>query len=118
MSFNVRIFAYTGIAPVLQPQVVQKSDDSVFVLRDPYLTGQKLVSNGATPVPSNPMPAGTRVARVEVDDGQTIRYEVIAGANSGNNARAPSTTSPTLSGRELVWMSDGAIFSFVDASAV
>lgn len=115
MTFSVRIFAYTGIAPVLQPQVVQKADDSVFVLRDPYLQGAKLTSNGATPVPSFAMPKGTRVLRVEVDDGNTIRYEVLSGANA---AGVPGTASPALSGRELVWMADGAVFSFVDASAV
>lgn len=113
MAFNVRCFAYTGIAPVLQPQVVQKSDDSVFVLRDPYLQGAKLVSNGLTPVPSFAMPKGTRVLRVEVDDGNTIRYEVLSGANV---AGVPSANSPALSGRDLVWMADGAIFSFIDAA--
>lgn len=117
MTFKVRLFAYSGIAPVLQPQTVQQSNDSVFVLRDPYLAGQALQSNGVTPVVSAAMPAGTRVVRVEVDDGNTIRYEVIAGANSGGGARAAGVNSPALSGRDLVWMSDGAIFQFVDQAA-
>lgn len=113
MTFNVRIFAYPGIVAAIQPQVVQQSADSVFMLRDPYLTGQKLVSNGATEVASTPLPTGTRVLRVEVDDSNTIRYEVRMGANQ----RAASTNSPTLSGRELVFVSDGAVFAFVDAAA-
>jgi hypothetical protein len=90
----------------------------VFMLRDPYIgPAQKLQSNGATPVPSVPLPTGTKLLRVEVDDGNTIRYEMQMGANSGANVRQPSTNSPTLSGREILFASDGAVFSFVDASA-
>lgn len=114
MAFSVRIFAYSGIVSALQPQVVQKSTDSVYMLRDPYISGQKLASNGANEVTSAPLPAGTRILRVEVDDGNTIRYEMKSGAASG---RAASTNSPTLSGRDVLFASDGAIFSFVDAAA-
>lgn len=113
MSFNVRIFAYPGIVAAIQPQIVQQSADSVFMLRDPYLTGQKLASNGATEVASAVMPKGTKLLRVEVDDGNTIRYEV----RMGPNVRTASTNSPTLSGREIVFVSEGAIFAFVDAAA-
>ena len=113
MSFNVRIFAYPGIVAAIQPQIVQQSADSVFMLRDPYIAGQKLASNGATEVASTPLPAGTKLLRVEVDDGSTIRYEVRMGANQ----RSASTNSPTLSGREIIFVSDGAVFAFVDAAA-
>lgn len=118
MAFNVRIFAYTGIVTAIQPQVIQQSADSVFMLRDPYISGQKLASNGATPVYSAALPAGTRMLRVEVDDGNEIRYEIQMGANAGVGARPPSTTSPILSGRDIIFASDGAVFGFVDASAV
>lgn len=113
MPFNVRIFAYPGIVAALQPQIVQQSGDSVFLLRDPYIAGQKLASNGATEVASTPLPAGTKLLRVEVDDGNAIRYEIRMGAN----VRLASTNSPTLSGREIVFASDNAVFAFVDASA-
>lgn len=117
MTFAVRIFAYPGIVAAIQPQIVQQSADSVFMLRDPYLAGQKLTSNGATQVSSAALPTGTKLLRVEVDDGNTIRYEMQMGANSGANVRAASTNSPTLSGREILFASDNAVFSFVDASA-
>ena len=113
MTFNVRIFAYPGVVAAIQPQVVQQSADSVFMLRDPYISGQKLVSNGATEVASTALPKGTKLLRVEVDDANTIRYEV----RMGPNARVASTNSPTLSGREIIFASDGAVFAFVDASA-
>jgi hypothetical protein len=113
MSFNVRIFAYGGIVAALQPQVVQQSADSVFLLRDPYIVGYKEASNGATEVAFPALPAGTKLLRVEVDDGNAIRYEVRMGANQ----RVASTNSPTLSGREIIYASDGAVFAFVDAAA-
>jgi hypothetical protein len=114
MTFSVRIFAYSGIVAALQPQTVQASSDSVYMLRDPYISGQKLTSNGATEVASVALPAGTKILRVEVDDGNTIRYEIRAG---GNN-RVASTDSPALSGREILYAADGAVFAFCDASAV
>lgn len=115
MAFNVRIFAYPGIVAALQSQVVQQSTDSVFLLRDPYISGQKLFSSGATPVPSTALPPNTKFIHVEVDDGNTIRYEIQMGAAA---ARAPSTNSPSLSGKNLIFASEGAVFSFVDAASV
>lgn len=114
MSFNVRIFAYSGIVPAVQPRVTQMSTDSVFMLIEPYTQGQKQASNGATEVAFSPVPAGTKLIRVEVDDGNTIRYEVRMGANT----RTAGTNSPTLSGRDIIPVSDGAVFAFVDSSAV
>jgi hypothetical protein len=115
MAFFVRIFSYSGVVAALQPQVVQQSADSVFMLRDPYtFVCPKLQSNGATEVASPPLPAGTKVLRVEVDDGATIRYEMRMGANN----RTAGTNSPALSGQNVIFASDGAVFAFVDAAAV
>lgn len=113
MTFAVRCFFYPGIVAAIQPQIVQQSTDSVFMLRDPYISGQKLTSNGATEVAATAAPAGTKLIRVEVDDGNTIRYEI----RMGGNVRVASTNSPTLSGREILFASDGAVFAFCDAAA-
>lgn len=113
MAFAVRIFTYPGIVAAIQPQIVQQSSDSVFMLRDPYIGGQKLTSNGATEVASTPLDTGTHVLRIEVDDGNTIRYEI----RMGPNTRPASTGSPSISGREIIFASAGAVFAFVDASA-
>ena len=118
MTFNVRVFCYPGVVPAVQPRQTQISADSVYMLIEPYTQGQKLASNGATPVSFTAVPAGTKLIRVEVDDGNTIRYEVQMGFNSGTNARTAGTASPALSGRDIIPVSDGAILQFVDASAV
>lgn len=112
MSFSVRIFSYQGIVAAIQPQIVQQSGDSVFMLRDPYISGQKLTSNGATPVAGTALPAKTAILRVEVEDGNTIRYEM----QMGGNVRQPSANSPALSGREVIFASAGAVFAFIDAA--
>lgn len=118
MSFNVRLFCYSGIVPAIRPREIQQAGDSVYMLIEPYMQAQKQASNGATPVYFSAVPNGTKLIRVEVDDGNTIRYEVQMGSNSGTNARAPSTTSPAMSGRDIIPVSDGAVLGFVDASAV
>lgn len=114
MTFSVRIYTYPGIVAAIQPQIVQQSGDSVFMLRDPYIGGQKLTSNGAVEVASAALDVGTHVLRVEIDDGCQIRYEI----RMGPNVRVASTLSPALSGREILFASAGAVFAFVDLSAV
>src|ERR1700721_2928938 len=115
MAFFARIFSYSGVVAALQPQVVQQSGDSVFMLRDPYtFVCPALQSNGAVEVASPPLPAGTKVLRVEVDDGATIRYEM----RMGSNTRTAGVNSPALSGQNVLFASDGAVFAFVDSSAV
>jgi hypothetical protein len=114
MSFSVRIFFYSGIVPALQPRVTQLSTDSVFMLIEPYMSGQKQASNGANEVAFTAAPTGAKLARIEVDDGNTIRYEV----RMGSNTRGAGTNSPALSGRDIIPVSDGAVFAFVDAASV
>lgn len=118
MTFNVRVYSYPGVVPAVQPRQTQISADSVYMLIEPYTVGQALASNGATPVPATAVPAGTKLLRVEVDDGNTIRYEILMGFNSGANARVPGHASPSLSGKDIIPVSDGAVFTFVDAAAV
>lgn len=112
MAFNVRIFFYTGIVPALQPRTTQLSTDSVFMLIEPYISGQKQTSNGTTEVAFTAAPTGSKVMRIEVDDGQTIRYEL----RQGSNTRTASANSPAMSGRDIMPVSDGAVFAFIDAA--
>lgn len=113
MAFNVRLFPYTGIVSVIAPQSVQMATDSVFVLREPYIDPpQKLASNGLNEVVFAALPAGTKICRIEIDDGATIRYEVRA---SGNK-RSANANSPSLSGKDLLYAAEGAVVAFIDAT--
>lgn len=114
MTFNVRIQAYKGVVTAPLNQVRQQSSDSVLLLSQPYLSAQKLPSNGAVPVAAAASPKGTKLLRVEVDDGDTIRYELEPNGN-GNQA---GTNSPSLSGINIIDCGEGWVFNFVDAAAV
>ena len=95
MAFRVRIFGYRGI--VQMPAILSRqfSADSVFTLEQPYEFAQNLLTTGAVAVQSAADPgARTKILRIEVDDGQTMRYEI----NPPGRNTAASTNSPRLSG--------------------
>jgi len=121
MSFTVRIFGHDGLSrmKVLGSGAGQLSTDSVFQLNQPYLWAQQLVTNGTTPVASAvaTTPAGktndpTDILRIEVPDGQAIRYEV----NPPNRSTVASANSPMLSGRDQIKFGAGWTISIIDAS--
>ena len=115
MSFDVRIYAYRGSKQV--PTVLQKQMQTNIeqVLAEPYEFGEKLTSNGATPVTSTPDTTHNevKILRVQVPDGQLIHYEVQPRANS---PRVVSTWSPIMSGNELFEFYPGYRFSFIEAT--
>jgi hypothetical protein len=96
MAFRVRLFGYRGIvqAPKVLPR--QLATDSVGMLVEPYEWAQNLLTTGAVAVSSvaQPIPDQTKLIRIEVDDGNTIRYEI----NPPGRTTAASTNSPRLSG--------------------
>jgi len=113
MSFNVRIAGYRGIQQLATVLPKQYSADSVYVLVEPSEFVQKLTSNGATVVSSSPdaSPA-TTLLRVEVADGNTIRYEI----GPSGSVRVPGDSSQSLSGKDQFFFAPGWVLSFVDAA--
>ena len=122
MAFNVRLFGHAGLTKMHVMNAHQLFTDSVFQLAQPYLWASgALQTNGATPVSytNNALPAGqtkdnTDILRVEIPDGQAIRYEI----NNGTRNVAPSVNSPRLEGNNQIKFGSGWQFSFIDASAV
>lgn len=118
MSFNVRIFTYRGTRQIHQVLVKQYNADSVFVLDEPYIASQLLVVNGATPVSSAPVANdGSTLLRIEVPDGQQIRYEINPNGPTASNARVAGNTSPRLSGFDNFQWGAGYSISIVDAAS-
>lgn len=120
MSFPVRIFGHAGLARMTVISAGQFSSDSVFQLTQPYLWTQLLVTNGATPVNSTvpALPAGmsldaTTILRIEVPDGQSIRYEV----NPPGRNIAAGSQSPILTGRDQIKWGQTFTLSIVDAAS-
>lgn len=121
MAFSVRIFGHDGLSrmKVLGSGAGQFSSDSVFQLNLPYLWAATLTTNGTTPVSSTvaPTPAGktqdpTDILRIEVPDGQAIRYEV----NPPNRSINASVNSPIMDGRNQIKFGAGWTISIIDAS--
>lgn len=114
MAFNVRIFGYRGLSQIPSALPKEFHADSVQALSEPYEFAQKLTSNGAAVITSTAdSTATTRCLRVEVADGQAIRYEV----GPSGTIRTPGDTSPILSGINVFEFSPGWLFKFVDAAS-
>jgi hypothetical protein len=119
MAFNVRLFGHAGLTRMKVLSAHQFSSDSVFQLAQPYLwaSGPLAASGAANNYTQTALPVGntrdlTDILRVEVPDGQSIRYEVNP---PGRNVVA-STNSPILTGRDQIKFGVGWQFSFIDAT--
>lgn len=122
MSFNLRIYGYSGLAQMHVSHMHQFNSQSVFMAEEPPVWSQVAVSNGATPVPmvANLSPGVKDIARVlgiEVPDGMQIRYELQILGPLASNARTPGNLSRRMSGFDFIAWSPGATFSFVDAAS-
>lgn len=120
MAFNCRIFAYQGIQqmPVVLPK--QFSSDSVFQVVEPYIWGALVsVSAAAVSTPASALAGDskTTMIRIEVPDGQTVRYEINP-PNRVGGAVVANTNSPSLSGKDYFYFSPGWTVSLIDASSL
>ena len=117
MAFTVRLFAYRGLRQIPQTNPTQFTSDTVFTDTEPYEYAQALVSNGAVPVSSAAVAAPDQTAywRIEVPDGQSIRYEINPPNRVGGVQNA-GPNSPILSGINRFEAHQGWTLSFIDAS--
>jgi hypothetical protein len=122
MAFAVRIFGHSGIVAM---KVVndsgQNHQDSVYQLSQPYVWTQTLsvgavaVSSAAVIVPVSGFSNDpTAVLRIEVPDGQAIRYEL----NPPGRTTVAGTLSPKMSGADQYQFGSQWTVSIVDASGL
>ena len=122
MAFNCRIYGHDGLVAM---KVIQDSGqnhtDSVYHLRQPYLWQQLLsvtasaISSTAVTVPvSGYSNDPTTIIRIEVPDGQTIRYEI----NGPNRTAVAGVNSPSLSGKDQFQFGAGYTISMIDAAGL
>lgn len=124
MSFNVRIMGHDGlVAMKVINDSGQQHSDSVYQLRQPYLWEQTISVSGAavsstavTNVPGYTLDP-TSIIRIEVPDGQTIRYEINP-PNRPGGVKTASADSPSLSGKDQFQWGAGWTISMVDASGL
>ena len=115
MAFSVRVLGFRGITqiPLMLPK--QYSADSVFQLVYPYEWSAVLSVTGAaiSSAAQSPTTDKTAILRVEVPDGQSIRFEI----NPPGRALAAGTQSPIMSGLNQYYFQPGWTISVVDAAS-
>lgn len=114
MSFNVRVFAYAGVQQIPVNKPTQYSADSIYTLDEPYIFAQTLSISGSAVSSSADTDSRTRILRIEVPDGQQIRYEI----NPPGRSVAAGSQSPSMSGKDQFFFRNGWTVSIVDASGL
>jgi len=114
-NYNVRVLGFRGVQQIPLINSRQFSSDSVMQLVYPYEFSQVLVVAGnGGPVSSAADPGkSTTILRIEVPDGQTIRYEI----NPPGRAIAAGANSPSLSGKDQFAFNVGWTVSIADVGA-
>lgn len=110
---KVRIFGYRGIAQIPRINPRQIGVDSVQVLYEPYEWAAQITTNGITPVASTAQANDkATVIKVEVPDGENIRYEI----RPPERTTAAGADSPILSGKDFFYWGAGWTISIIDAA--
>lgn len=113
---TVRIFSYSElISARVSTGGGQPAQNSVFMLREPYLAGEILTPSTSVAQSSsaNTAPADTRMLKVQVDGGKRCHYEV---TSTGQTLRPATSSSPILSGDELIYFAQGYILSLLEVT--
>src|ERR1700704_761346 len=111
MAFNVRVFGYRGVTHLTIVLPKQFSSDTVSQLDQPYEFSQVISVSGAAASSAADTGAKTTLLRIEVADGQTVRYEI----NPPGRNVAAGNASPRLSGVDVFAFAPGWSVSLVDA---
>lgn len=118
--FNARIFGYRGIVQIHQRLVKQFSSDSVFVLDEPYAWSQLLIvpqGGGAVSSAVVAAPDRSTILRIEIPDGQQVRYEINPNGPNQTTTRIAGVNSPRLSGFDQFEWAAGYSISLCDAAS-
>lgn len=110
---KVRIFGYNGLRMIPKHLPQEFSTDSVQMVNEPYLWKQMLETDDLTPVASDAeINDKAHFVRVEVPDGQKIRYEI----NPPTRSVDASEESPSLAGVDYFNWGEGYTISIIDAA--
>jgi hypothetical protein len=116
--FNVRVIAFRGIRqlPKVLPQ--EFSSDSVYQLEHPPEWSQTIIA-GAAAVSTAPdtVHDRVRIIRIEVPDGEAIRYEINP-PNRAGGVVAANSNSQRFYGSDEFPFYPGWSLSVIDASAL
>lgn len=120
MAFNVRIYGHRSLEQMPHKDR-QYTGDTVFNLSQPY-EWARLISVSGVAASSDPVAdansgAAVNILRIEVPDGQAVRYEINP-PNREGGAVAANVNSPILSGHDQFYFRGGWTISLIDAAGL
>jgi hypothetical protein len=117
MVFNVRLYGHRGIRQMTPINPHHVYGNPPWMLSQPYEWAQLLATNGATPVTTVAVANDkSTIVRIEVADGNAIRYEINEPSRAGGAVSA-GANSPKLSGVDQFDFAVGTTISIVDAAS-
>lgn len=118
MSATVRMFAHAGLTQAFVANFSeQKADQSLHLLKQPYLARLSVTVDTGTPQASTSAlsPSGCRLLHIQVQPGKRVHIEVNPPGRSGGAATA-DTSSPVIEGDEQIEWGSGWLVSLLEAS--
>jgi len=94
MTTIVRVFWHSGLSTAPVAAGTRYTTDSVALLKQSYVGRANLSVDSGTPAATDPAPAATKIAYVQVQSGKAVHIEI----NPENRSVAADTSSPILSG--------------------
>lgn len=116
MTTAVHIFTHSGVVSVpVANQNLAASNDAFVLLKQPYLGGDTLSceTGAADASETTAAPRGTTCARVEVQSGKVIGYEITP---QGADLRTATANSPTMEGRNTIQFGEAWKLSVIEIS--
>lgn len=114
MPVKVNVYYHEGLSRAYATaQAASVASDSVAAVQHPYLSRECVECSGAEPVCTDSQRAGpgTVLARIEVEAGKSVHFEV----NPQNRKVSADAGSPRLSGEAVVNFGPGWSLSFAEA---
>jgi hypothetical protein len=116
MSATVRLFTHAGLALAHVANFAeQKADQSISLLKQPYLARANITVDTGTPQSSTAdlSPQHTRLLHIQVEPGKRVHIELTP---EGQTLRVADTSSPIYEGDDQVEFGRGWIVSLLEAA--
>lgn len=116
MSAIVRLFSHAGLALAhVASYAEQKADQSISLLKQPYLARASVTVDTGTPqtTTADLAPQHTRLLRIQVEPGKRVHIELTP---EGQTLRTADTSSPIYEGDDQVEFGRGWLVSVLEAS--
>lgn len=118
MAAQARLFTYAGISQAFVANFSQqKSDNSIALLKQPYLARANITVDTGTPQASTAdlSPEHTRILHVQVAPGQRVHIEINPPGRTNGPVTA-DTSSPIVEGDEQFEFGRGWLVSLLEAA--